>query len=225
MLYVDTLIVTGSTCLGLRMMSRLSLKNELIIVTIKPVPVSQAENPPLSLELGLAGQAPEKETKVDLFYLHSMDRGTANISYLLAQYLFSMIRGGRVELGCLGVTSLDVLQLILDWLNIYERIGDTWAWVASRLERNPDATTGSLRATKDTLAVDDGAHADQHPCRHLVHRHLPPVLCSREFTGLRRRYKSYDRALWCCEEMLLDRSLIRQVCHLDGQLHDLADGC
>ncbi|GJT60072.1 hypothetical protein Tco_1003605 [Tanacetum coccineum] len=34
------------------------------------------------------GQAPEKVTGVDLFYLRSIDRGTANVPYLLAQYLF-----------------------------------------------------------------------------------------------------------------------------------------
>nr|GEU87474.1 reverse transcriptase domain-containing protein [Tanacetum cinerariifolium] len=64
-------------------------------------------------------------------------------------------------------------------LNIYMRVSDTWAWVASG------------------------------PERHLSHRHLPPRLYSRGFPGSMRRYRSYDGALWGCEEMLLDRSLIR----------------
>ncbi|GJY84385.1 hypothetical protein Tco_0497761 [Tanacetum coccineum] len=34
------------------------------------------------------GQAPEKVTGVDLFYLRNMDRGTTNVPHLLAQYLF-----------------------------------------------------------------------------------------------------------------------------------------
>ncbi|GKD97755.1 hypothetical protein Tco_1381652, partial [Tanacetum coccineum] len=34
------------------------------------------------------GQTPKKVTATDLIYLHSMDRGTANVLYLLAQYLF-----------------------------------------------------------------------------------------------------------------------------------------
>ncbi|GKA93913.1 hypothetical protein Tco_0815899, partial [Tanacetum coccineum] len=34
------------------------------------------------------GQAPEKVTGIDLFYLRSMDQGTANVPYLLALYLF-----------------------------------------------------------------------------------------------------------------------------------------
>nr|GEU56629.1 hypothetical protein [Tanacetum cinerariifolium] len=41
------------------------------------------------------GQAPKKVTGVDLFYLCSMDRGTANVLYLLAQYLFRYAKGRR----------------------------------------------------------------------------------------------------------------------------------
>ncbi|GJT75653.1 hypothetical protein Tco_1042378 [Tanacetum coccineum] len=41
------------------------------------------------------GQAPEKVTGVDLFYLRSMDRGTANVPYLLAQYLFRHAEGRK----------------------------------------------------------------------------------------------------------------------------------
>nr|GEZ51647.1 hypothetical protein [Tanacetum cinerariifolium] len=71
---------------------------------------------------------------------------------------------GRLRGLSLITRDLPLLDLHeLGRLNIYERIGDTWDWVASRLERNLDATTGSPRATKDTLAVDDGAQADQHP--------------------------------------------------------------
>ncbi|GKA25668.1 hypothetical protein Tco_0711777, partial [Tanacetum coccineum] len=41
------------------------------------------------------GQAPEKVTGVDLFYLRSMDQGTANVLYLLAQYLFRHAEGRK----------------------------------------------------------------------------------------------------------------------------------
>ncbi|GJU15387.1 hypothetical protein Tco_1143353, partial [Tanacetum coccineum] len=41
------------------------------------------------------GQAPEKVTGVDLFYLRNMDRGTANFLYLLAQYLFHHAKGRK----------------------------------------------------------------------------------------------------------------------------------
>ncbi|GKE19609.1 hypothetical protein Tco_1427186 [Tanacetum coccineum] len=40
-------------------------------------------------------QAPEKVTGVDLFHLCSMDRGTTNIPYLLAQYVFRHIEGRK----------------------------------------------------------------------------------------------------------------------------------
>ncbi|GKC03720.1 hypothetical protein Tco_0995330, partial [Tanacetum coccineum] len=41
------------------------------------------------------GQAHEKVTTIDLFYLRSMDRGAANIPYLLAQYLFGHAKGRK----------------------------------------------------------------------------------------------------------------------------------
>ncbi|GKF45454.1 hypothetical protein Tco_0132006, partial [Tanacetum coccineum] len=41
------------------------------------------------------GQGAEKVTGVDLFYLRTMDRGTANVPYLLAQYLFHHAEGRK----------------------------------------------------------------------------------------------------------------------------------
>nr|GEX14520.1 hypothetical protein [Tanacetum cinerariifolium] len=41
------------------------------------------------------GQAPEKVTGVDLFYLYSMDREIANVSHLLVQYLFRHAKGRK----------------------------------------------------------------------------------------------------------------------------------
>nr|GEU30271.1 hypothetical protein [Tanacetum cinerariifolium] len=60
------------------------------------------------------GEAPEKVTDVDLFYLHSMDRRTANVSHLLAQYLFRHADERKSEASCQEVTSLGVWILILD---------------------------------------------------------------------------------------------------------------
>ncbi|GKE63829.1 hypothetical protein Tco_1514196 [Tanacetum coccineum] len=48
------------------------------------------------------GQAPEKVTGVDLFYLRSMDRGTANVPHLLAQYLFKHAEGRKSKARLLG---------------------------------------------------------------------------------------------------------------------------
>ncbi|GJZ54963.1 hypothetical protein Tco_0610156 [Tanacetum coccineum] len=41
------------------------------------------------------GQGPKKVTGIDLFYLRSMDRRTANVPYLLAQYLFRNSEGRK----------------------------------------------------------------------------------------------------------------------------------
>nr|GEY22503.1 hypothetical protein [Tanacetum cinerariifolium] len=43
----------------------------------------------------MRGQAPEKVTATDLFYLRSMHRGIANVPYLLAQYLFRHAEGRK----------------------------------------------------------------------------------------------------------------------------------
>ncbi|GJZ43181.1 retrovirus-related pol polyprotein from transposon TNT 1-94 [Tanacetum coccineum] len=48
------------------------------------------------------GQAPEKVTGVDLFYLHSMDHETTNIPHLLAQYLFRHAEGRKSRARLLG---------------------------------------------------------------------------------------------------------------------------
>ncbi|GJU70387.1 hypothetical protein Tco_1256646 [Tanacetum coccineum] len=115
------------------------------------------------------GQAPKKVIGVDLFYLRSMDRGTANVPYLLAQYLFRHAKGRKSG----------------------TRIGDSWAWVASGPERQPDATVGASRATEDAPVADEGALI-QHPCRHLSHRHLPPGLYNKGFPGSRRSGRTYQ---------------------------------
>ncbi|GKE53011.1 hypothetical protein Tco_1488167, partial [Tanacetum coccineum] len=41
------------------------------------------------------GQAPEKVTGVDLFYLRNMDRRTTNVPHLLVQYLFRHVEGRK----------------------------------------------------------------------------------------------------------------------------------
>ncbi|GJX93043.1 hypothetical protein Tco_0347629 [Tanacetum coccineum] len=99
------------------------------------------------------GQGTEKGTGVDLFYLRTMDQGTANVSYLLAQYLFRHAKGRKSQarlsgghfIGCLaahfglvsdeGLKDLSIVArelLVIDLhelerLNICMRSGDTWA--------------------------------------------------------------------------------------------------
>ncbi|GKC10892.1 hypothetical protein Tco_1007674, partial [Tanacetum coccineum] len=48
-------------------------------------------------------------------------------------------------------------------LNICMEIGDGWAWVASRPERQQVAAAGAPKAAEDAPAVDEGAQADPTP--------------------------------------------------------------
>ncbi|GJU67348.1 hypothetical protein Tco_1253607 [Tanacetum coccineum] len=109
------------------------------------------------------GQAPEKVTGVDLFYLRSMDRGTANVPHLLAQYFFKHAEGrknGARLSGGYFIGRLAARFRLLSRLNICKRVGDTWAWVAPRPERQTDVAAGAPRAAEDALAVNKGAQAD-----------------------------------------------------------------
>ncbi|GJZ35354.1 hypothetical protein Tco_0581171 [Tanacetum coccineum] len=100
------------------------------------------------------GRAPEKVTATNLFYLRNMDRGAANFSYLLAQYLFRHAEGRKSGVRLLGghfirrlahhfglvsddglrglsvvtreLPLIDMGELVK--LNIYIEIGDDWAW-------------------------------------------------------------------------------------------------
>ncbi|GJR98124.1 hypothetical protein Tco_0270298 [Tanacetum coccineum] len=103
-------------------------------------------------------RTPEKVTGVDLFYLRSMNRGTANVLYLLAQYLFMHAEGRKSEARLSGVTSLGVLQLILDCLGP---------------ERQSDAAVGAPGAAEDAPIVDEGAQADLAPVQ--APQPLPPA--------------------------------------------------
>ncbi|GJV37869.1 hypothetical protein Tco_1410346 [Tanacetum coccineum] len=134
------------------------------------------------------GQEPEEGIRriVDLFYLRSMDRGTANVLYLLAQYLFRHAEGRKSGarlsegyfIGCLtahfglvsdqGLRGLSLVASELSLidlhefgrLNIYLRVGNTWAWLALGLERQQAGAPG---APEDAPVVDEGAQAVRAP--------------------------------------------------------------
>ncbi|GJZ90856.1 hypothetical protein Tco_0662783 [Tanacetum coccineum] len=127
--------------------------------------------------------APEKVTGVDLFYLRSMDQGTTNVPYLLAQYLFRHAEGrksgarllgghfiGRLAMhfGLVSDEGLRGLQVVtrelslidlheLGRLNIFSRFGDTLAWVAPGPERQQVYAAGSHEVDEADPAVDEGA--------------------------------------------------------------------
>ncbi|GJS95646.1 hypothetical protein Tco_0802614 [Tanacetum coccineum] len=125
----------------------------------------------------------EKVTGVDLFYLRTIDRGTANVPYLLAQYLFhhaegrksgARLSGGHfighlaAHFGLVGdqglkglsvdVSELPVIDLHeLARLNICARVGNTWAWVAPGPERQQAAAASASGAVEGAPAADEGA--------------------------------------------------------------------
>ncbi|GKB81775.1 hypothetical protein Tco_0948670 [Tanacetum coccineum] len=128
-------------------------------------------------------EAPEKVTATDLLYLRSMDRGKANVPYLLAQYLFRHTKGrksgARLSGGHFirrlahhfglvsddGLRGLSVvtreLPLIdmgeLVKLNICMEVGDDWAWVAQGVKRQPVVAAATLGGAEDASDVDEGA--------------------------------------------------------------------
>ncbi|GJT19787.1 hypothetical protein Tco_0878493 [Tanacetum coccineum] len=129
------------------------------------------------------GQAHEKVTSVDLFYLCSMDQRTTNIPHLLAQYLFRHAEGresgarlsgghfiGRLAMhfwlvsdkGLRGLQVVTRELLLIDLyklgrLNICTRFGDIWDWVAHRPERQRAAAAGAYGADEAGSTADEGA--------------------------------------------------------------------
>ncbi|GJX65203.1 hypothetical protein Tco_0299546 [Tanacetum coccineum] len=94
--------------------------------------------------ISVRGQAPEKLTDVDLFYLRSMDRGTSNVLYLLAQYLFRHAEGRKSGARLSGGHFIGHLDAHFGL-------------------RQPNATASAPRAVKDALAADEGAQGDPAP--------------------------------------------------------------
>nr|GEV18880.1 hypothetical protein [Tanacetum cinerariifolium] len=133
--------------------------------------------------------------------LHTDEEMTENGfgAYLL--YLFRHAEGWKSGARLSGGHFINRLAThfgLLERLNIYERIGNTWAWVASRLGRQPDAMAGAPGAAKDALQL------------------------------LRARGGGAGVTMEHCEAVrrcLQINHLSGQVHYLDGQLHDSADGC
>ncbi|GJR28481.1 hypothetical protein Tco_1104713 [Tanacetum coccineum] len=96
------------------------------------------------------GQAPEKVTDVDLFYLRSMDRGTANVPHLLAQYLFRHAEGRKSGAWLSG-------GHFIGHLAMHFRLFNTWDWVAQGPERQQAAMAGAYQADEAGLAAEKGA--------------------------------------------------------------------
>nr|GEW11188.1 hypothetical protein [Tanacetum cinerariifolium] len=166
-------------------------------------PVQRLYHRLISYSIFRRGEAPEKVTATDLFYLRSMDQGVANVPCLLSQYLFRHAEGRKIGarlsgghfIGRLahhfglvsddGLRELSVvareLPLIdtgnLVKLNIYMDLGDDWAWVAPRLERQQVATAGASEAAEDVHVADEGGQAISAPVQ-APQQPLPPPLAA-----------------------------------------------
>nr|GFA10734.1 hypothetical protein [Tanacetum cinerariifolium] len=76
--------------------------------------------------------------------------------------LFALGRNqGATISGVRELMVIDMFKLVI--LHIYEEIDDTWALVASKLERHPDAVAGSPGAAEDAPIVDEGDQAISAP--------------------------------------------------------------
>ncbi|GKC61900.1 hypothetical protein Tco_1089498 [Tanacetum coccineum] len=100
------------------------------------------------------GQVPKKVTATDLFYMRSMEQGTANVLYLAAYF------GLVSDVGLIGLTviareppMIDIIELVK--LNICVRLDETWAWVAPGPEGQPVDVTGSLEVAEGAPNVDE----------------------------------------------------------------------
>ncbi|GJR16062.1 hypothetical protein Tco_0798714 [Tanacetum coccineum] len=95
------------------------------------------------------GHGPKKVTGIDLFYLRSMDRGTTNVPYLLAQYLFRHAEGrksgARLSGGHFIVHLVDHFGLVSDEV------------LREGPERQQAAAAGAYEADEAGPIADEGA--------------------------------------------------------------------
>ncbi|GKB62955.1 hypothetical protein Tco_0919141, partial [Tanacetum coccineum] len=100
-----------------------------------------------------------------------MDIDSVNVPYLLARYLRLFASRRKQGVMIFKVRELPIIEM--DELvrpQICKEIDDTWAWVASGRERQPDATAGAPGDAEDAPAVVEGALAVPTP----VHAPQPP---------------------------------------------------
>ncbi|GJX14673.1 hypothetical protein Tco_0206431 [Tanacetum coccineum] len=133
------------------------------------------------------GQRAKKVTRVDLFYLRTINRRTDNVLHILAQYLFHHAEGrkcrGRLSGGYFigwlavhfglssdeGLSGLSVVISELPVINLHElgrlhicsMYGDTWAWVAPGPKRQQTIAAGALVAAEGAPAADSAPAVDE----------------------------------------------------------------
>nr|GEW58329.1 hypothetical protein [Tanacetum cinerariifolium] len=106
----------------------------------------------IACSIARRSQAPEKVTVTYLFYL----RGWTLARSMSLIYWLEILGGLTVIAPELLI--IDMGELVR--LEIYEKLDDTWAWVAIGLEKQPDTTADALEATEDAPTDDQGSQAD-----------------------------------------------------------------
>ncbi|GJS67178.1 hypothetical protein Tco_0681742 [Tanacetum coccineum] len=95
------------------------------------------------------GQAPEKVTGVDLFYLRNMDHGTTNVPHLLAQYLFRHSEGRKSEARLSGGHFIGLLAMH------FGLVSDEGLRGLQGPERQQAATTGAHETDEGGPAAEE----------------------------------------------------------------------
>ncbi|GKC55215.1 hypothetical protein Tco_1077960 [Tanacetum coccineum] len=113
-----------------------------------------------SLQYYGRGQAPEKVTGVDLFYLRIMDRGTVNVSYLLAQYLFRHAEGRKSGARMLGGHFIGRLAT---HFGLVSDQGLQGLSVVATPRPGRQQAAGAPGAAEDAPVADEGAQAIPAP--------------------------------------------------------------
>ncbi|GJT74947.1 hypothetical protein Tco_1041672 [Tanacetum coccineum] len=99
-------------------------------------------------------QAPEKVTVTDLFYLRGMDVDSVNIPCLLDWYLRRFDSGRKHRA---MISRGQFVARLAEHFGICDELDDTWAWVASGLERQPNIAAGALEYAEQRDVLDSMA--------------------------------------------------------------------
>ncbi|GJW08705.1 hypothetical protein Tco_1571128 [Tanacetum coccineum] len=151
----------------------------------------------ISYNISRRGQAPEKVTATDLFYLRSMDRGATDVPYLVAQYLFRHAEGRKISARLLGGHFIGHLS---HYFSLVSDDGLRGLSVVTRELPFIDmvAAAAALGDAEDAPDVDEGAQAILAPTHAPL---LPPPATGRtmpqrlgrleeEIQGLRQDVRS-----------------------------------
>nr|GEW66753.1 hypothetical protein [Tanacetum cinerariifolium] len=152
-------------------------------------------------------RAPEKVTATDLFYLRIMDRGAANVLYLLAKYLFRHAEGRKSDarlsrghfighfahhFGLVRDDGLRGLLVVAHELSLID------------MERQQVAAASTPEATEDAHVVDEGAQANPAPVQ-TPQLPPPPPAAGRtmliDWGDLRRRFREYVGMSGVCVDL------------------------